>query len=116
MQELTPREKYMAADPEQFRDDIEEALGGGDMPDDQYQALRDTIAEANLPTKGRMMMVSIDPILRTLPFEARTAVLLNLLVTYAAEEPGVIEHRGKAINALTNDFKMRLQRYLPIKT
>lgn len=64
--------------------------------------------------QARMMMVQLDPLLRKLPYEQRTALLLNLLVTYAAEEPAALQARGKFINAMTEEFKKRLQMYLPL--
>lgn len=64
--------------------------------------------------QARMMMVSLDPLLRKLPYEQRTALLLNLLVTYAAEEPAAQAKRGKFINAMVEEFRKRLQMYLPL--
>jgi hypothetical protein len=64
--------------------------------------------------KARVMMVQMDPILRSVPYEQRTAILLNLLVTYAAEEPAATQARGKFINAMCEEFRKRLQMYLPL--
>ncbi len=63
---------------------------------------------------GRMMMAGLDPLLRKLPYEQRTAVLLNLLVTYAAEQPAAVQRRGKFINAMVEEFRKRMQQFLPL--
>lgn len=63
---------------------------------------------------ARFLMVQIDPLLRKLPYEQRTATLLNLLVTYAAEQPAAQQRRGKFINAMVEEFRKRLQQYLPL--
>lgn len=64
--------------------------------------------------EGRAAMVTVDNILRTLPFEARTSVLLNLLVTYVGSQPHLMKRRGKTVNAITEEVRNRLQKYLPL--
>lgn len=105
--------------PEAIADD----LAQGAITDEQA-AERLTVAEAQEVVRetvqtdpnqaARMMMVSIDPLLRKLPYEQRTATLLNLLVTYAAEQPAALQARGKFINAMTHEFRTRLQQFLPM--
>lgn len=82
------------------------------ISDEDAEAIRASMGDVN--QQARLLMVGIDPLLRKLPYEQRTATLLNLLVTYAAELPAAQERRGKFINAMTEEFRKRLQRYLPL--
>lgn len=68
------------------------------------------------PHLARLVMADVDSRLRTLDYETRTATLLNLLVTYAAEQPAASIRRGKFINAMVEEFRKRLQMFLPIST
>lgn len=131
-EDLTAREKYMAADPEMYRDELREMardpskrggpVDGIPVPNDAMQQALDNPLDADkilaslgdLNQQARFMMVRLDPLLRKLPYEQRTAVLLNLLVTYAAEEPAALQARGKFINAMVEEFKKRLQMFLPL--
>lgn len=72
------------------------------------------ISIASPEQAARLLMVQTDPLFRSLPYEQRTAVLLNLLVTYAAEQPAALQMRGKFIKGLTEEFRSRLQTYLPL--
>lgn len=86
------RAAYMDADPEMYRGEPRSVV-----------------------TEARQSMVNVDAVLRLLPYEQRTAILLNLLVSYAGEQPAALEARGKFINGLCEEFRTRLQRYLPLK-
>lgn len=92
----------------------DEAPDPSSMTNDEAKAVvRETI-QTDPNQAARMMMVSLDPLLRQLPYEQRTATLLNLLVTYAAEHPAALKARGKFINAMTQEFRLRLQQFLPM--
>lgn len=78
------------------------------------EVLAASIGDVN--SQARMMMVGLDPLLRKLPYEQRSAVLLNLLVTYASEIPAAQMRRGKFIKAMTEEFAKRLRMFLPLAT
>lgn len=101
--------KFMAADPEQYRDELKIAPSG--QLEDGPRVLTPEEAAGQI---GRYAMGAIDTILKDLPFEAKTAVLLNLLVTYVGQEPSAVTHRGKVINGITEEVRKRLQKYLPL--
>lgn len=87
-------------------------------PPDNMTAIPDVAPSLTMPVdpaqSARMMMVALDPLLRKLPYEQRTSILLNLLVTYAAELPAAQAHRGKFINGMVVEFRKRLQMFLPL--
>lgn len=113
---MTPDDnmKFMARKAEQHRDGGFDVFSGRGpvTASDALQRLQAT-ERVDTVQRSRMMMVGLDKVLRTLPFEQRTAVLLNLLVTYSAEQPASTKARGKFIKAMVEEFRSRLQKYMP---
>ena len=71
--------------------------------------------EAGKLTNEKRALVAVTAILQTSPLtlEAQAAVALNVATSIVAKMPGARENRGKVINAMTTEFRKRLQAYLP---
>jgi hypothetical protein len=103
------REQYMAAAPEMSRDELKEAAGPRPVSREEADA---TLGPA------RHLLQEMDLIIRTLPdTDQQTAVLMNLIVMSIDRQ--MVAHpnapRGKVINALCDEFRKRLQKYIPMK-
>lgn len=77
------------------------------------------LGEAHKPAmndRQKMALAGVFALLKQsgLSAEAQTAVALNAAVALVAEVPGVAGQRGKVINAMTEEFRKRLQLYLPL--
>jgi hypothetical protein len=126
MQELTPREVYMAADPELYRDELRDSTSP--RPVASHPALTAPYGTGPRPVSpeeadatlgpARHIMQELDLVIRTLPdTEQQTAVLMNLMVMAVErtmKAKGLSRKRGKVINAIADDFRARLQKYIPL--
>jgi len=67
---------------------------------------------------NRVALVTIDALLAESPLtpEEQAAVAINAAVMAISRMPELRESRGKIINKVSDEFKKRLQKYLPIYT
>lgn len=105
----TRREEYMAADPELYRGErVTSPLNPAAM-----------LGEGSKPQMNERQKVALAGVVALLKqsglsAEAQTAVALNAAVSLVRDVPGVAGKRGEVINAMTTEFRKRLQLYLPL--
>lgn len=74
--------------------------------------------DANIAFQMRKEMQALEEVRAslqrsTLTPEQQAAVALNAATSIVRDMPGVRENRGRVINAMTAEFRKRLQMYLP---
>lgn len=70
---------------------------------------------AGTMTNERRALIAVDAILKQSPLtpEQQAAVALNASVMAVARTEGAVKSRGSLINAMTKEYRERLQKYLP---